>query len=107
MGARDHHHFCTPNNAGEVASIAYSDGTTPCATFTYDRRGLPATIADASGSRTLTHTAEGQPDDEQYTAGMFAGLTVARGFDALHRRDSLSVTALGGCAHHPPAVLPR
>jgi RHS repeat-associated protein len=84
-----------PNNAGEVASITYSDGTTPGATFNYDRRGLPATIADASGSRTLTHTAEGQPDDESYTAGLFAGLTVERGYDALRRRNALAVPTLG------------
>ncbi len=84
-----------PNNAGEVASIAYSDGLTPGASFSYDRRGLPATIADASGSHTLSHTADGQSDDESYTAGIFAGLTVDRGYDALRRRNALAVPALG------------
>jgi YD repeat-containing protein len=63
----------TPNNAGEVAGVSYSDGTTPGVTFGYDRRGLPATLADASGARTLTYTAEGQPDEESYTAGLWRG----------------------------------
>jgi RHS repeat-associated protein len=85
----------TPNNAGEVAGVSYSDGTTPGVTLGYDRRGLPATIADASGVRTLTYTAEGQPDEESYTAGLLAGLTVDRGYDALHRRNALAVPALG------------
>lgn len=86
------------SNAGEIASIVYSDGSTPSVGYSYDRRGLRTGVTDASGTRNLTYTSDGQPVDDQYIGGMFAGITVHRGYDALNRRISLSVPAVNALA---------
>ncbi len=77
---------------GDLHTVDYNDSTTDI-TFTYDRQGRQATIADASGSRGLTYE-NGQLKNETYTAGDLAGHSVERTFDSLSRFSNLSVPSV-------------
>jgi YD repeat-containing protein len=44
---------------GSLTNIVYSDGT-PGVTLTYNRRGSPASVTDASGHRTLAYADDGR-----------------------------------------------
>jgi RHS repeat-associated protein len=58
---------------GELTSINYSDAT-PDVTFTYDRLGRPATVADIAGTRTFGYSATTlQPVTETFGATYFGG----------------------------------
>ncbi len=81
----------TFNNAGDLATIDYSD-TTPDVGFVYDRLGRRTTTTDAAG--TLVTTYEGltaATDDETYAAAspLLPGLAITRTRDTLLRPASL------------------
>ena len=63
------------DNAGDLNSITYSDGT-PGVTYSRNILGQVYQIDDAAGSRTIVYNADGQPETESYTSGTFAGLTL-------------------------------
>lgn len=74
--------------AGQVSNIAYSGestGTTPTVTYLYDRAGRRTTIIDAAGTRSISYTPDGRPDDEGVTGGILGGLALTHGFDSLGR----------------------
>lgn len=76
------------NPAGGVSNIAYSGestGPTPPVTYLYDRAGRRTTVVDAAGTRSISHTADGRPDDEGVSGGILGGLSLTRGFDSLGR----------------------
>lgn len=87
----------TYNNAGELWTITYNDATTatptPTVTLTYDRRGRPATTADAAGLLTRAYE-YGRLDDEIYSgSGLLAGQSLLRTQDDLQRLQTLAVGA--------------
>ncbi|AHF92643.1 type IV secretion protein Rhs [Opitutaceae bacterium TAV5] len=80
-------------DAGDLASVAYSDST-PAVTHTYDRSGRLHTTTDAAGLLTRTYTS-GQLTGEVYTGtGLLSGKSVTRTFDSLQRPDSLSASSI-------------
>ena len=83
------YHLSGTDFSGDLHTVDYNDSTTDI-TFTYDRQGRQATIADASGSRGLTYE-NGQLKNETYTAGDLTGHSVERTFDSLSRFSNLSL----------------
>ncbi len=80
------------DNAGQLQSMVYSDGTTPAASYSYDRLGRLATAAGGGSGRALTY--QGNTNlmtSETATAGPTAGISVSTGYDSLLRRTSLQV----------------
>ena len=82
----------TNNTAGDLFTVTYSDGTLPL-TYTYDRRGRLATVAQgAANLTTLTNNDAGELLSEAYSGGgILSGLIVASGYDTLLRRTQLSL----------------
>jgi RHS repeat-associated protein len=71
---------------GELKQVAYSDGT-PTMTYTYTRWGAPATISDASGSRTFGYRVSGTTDDlklstETLDSSFYNGRILTTNYDA-------------------------
>ena len=75
-------------NSGEMTGVSYSDGT-QAVTLTYDRGGRQATVTDAAGTHTLTHSAAGQLLSDQISGGLLDQVSVTVGYDTLLRRNSL------------------
>jgi RHS repeat-associated protein len=86
------------DSAGTLISVDYSDAT-PDVVYTLDRLGRQAKIVDGSGTRVLVYTDEGQLDVETYTAGLLNGLGIDHEYDALNRRDMLSIRNGGTSIH--------
>ncbi len=76
------------NLAGDLETVDYSD-TTPDVVYTYDRMGLPATVAHGTNSVSMTWSLSGRALLETNTAGVLAGLTVVRTEDSLGRLTSM------------------
>jgi RHS repeat-associated protein len=72
------------NAAGDLAFTAYSDST-PGVAMTYTRWGALATIADATGTKTITYNAQLKPDQEIFPASFFGGRILTRQYDSLNR----------------------
>ena len=68
------------NEAGDLESVAYSDGT-PGLTNQYNRVGQLVGVSDASGSRVIHHSTAGQITGEIYTNGLMAGLAIGRQYN--------------------------
>jgi YD repeat-containing protein len=81
----------THDLAGNLTTVTYSDATPPV-TITSDRAGRPAIIADAAGTRSLTHSTAGQLEGEVYTGGLLSDLSFSRGHDAQSRLGALTWT---------------
>jgi RHS repeat-associated protein len=79
------------NNAGDLYTVTYNDGTTPGVTYTYDRRGRQKTVVCNGITTTLTFNDANQQLTESYTGGTLGGLTVSSGYDTLLRCTSLSL----------------
>ena len=79
------------NNAGDLASINYSD-TTPDIAYTHDRLGRQSTITLGTNTTTKTYTDSGSLVTESYTGGPLNGITVTNTFDPLSRRSRLETT---------------
>ncbi len=56
------------NNAGQMRTTTYSDGT-PNVAMTYDAQGRVSTLTDGTGTRTFSYDAAGRQLGEQYTGG--------------------------------------
>ncbi len=82
------------NPAGDLEAIDYSDNTTDVA-FVHDRLGRVQSVTDDSGERVYAYHPTGQIASERYVSGAFAGRTIERTYDPLHRVDTLRVPALG------------
>ncbi|MBI2927421.1 MAG: RHS repeat-associated core domain-containing protein [Verrucomicrobia bacterium] len=79
------------NNAGDLYTVTYNDGTTPGVTYTYDRRGRQKTVVCNGITTTLTFNDANQPLTESYAGGTLGGLTVTSGYDTFLRRTTLSL----------------
>jgi RHS repeat-associated protein len=75
------------DNAGDLETIDYSDGT-PDVTYGRNRLGQIASITDGAGNRTLTTSEDGRPLTESYTSGTFIGVSTTYGYDSLKRRSA-------------------
>ncbi len=82
------------NNAGQVTSITYSDGT-PGITAIYDRSGRQKSVAHNAITNTFTFTSSRQVATESYSGGFLAGITVSNAYDSLHRRSTNAVLLNG------------
>lgn len=86
------------NDAGDLASVTYSDST-PSVANTYDRLGRLHTIADAAGVLTRDY-ASGRLTGEAYTGtGLLSGESITRTLDSLHRLSGLSATSVPSVAY--------
>ncbi|TVR45729.1 MAG: hypothetical protein EA425_17795, partial [Puniceicoccaceae bacterium] len=90
------------NDAGELWTVTYSDGT-PTVTHTYDRLGRPKTTDDAAGLLTRAYAGPWsmQVEEEVYGgSGVLAGVEITREFDAAHRLRLLETDAGHQSEHH-------
>jgi RHS repeat-associated protein len=81
------------NNAGDLASISYSD-TTPGTTNSYDRRGRRTQAVRNGITTAITFNDAAQPLTETYTGGTLDGLAMSWAYDSSLRLQS--VTAKNG-----------
>ncbi len=91
------------NAAGDVAGISYSNGD-PAVAATFDRLGRRVTRSDAAGVCQYTYIGlTASVATESYSAGLLAGIGVARRYDAQLRPAEVSATS-GGAASIVDAV---
>jgi RHS repeat-associated protein len=81
------------NNAGDLASISYSD-TTPGTTYSHDRRGRRSQAVRNGITTAITLNDAAQPLTETYTGGTLDGLAMSWAYDSSLRLQS--VTAKNG-----------
>ncbi len=79
------------NDAGQLDSIAYSDPT-PGVTYGYNRLGQLDLVTRDGAMRTLNYNVFGQLKDESIAGGLLNGASIDPGYDALRRRDALTVS---------------
>jgi RHS repeat-associated protein len=80
------------DNAGELWTITYNDGTTPGVTYGYDRRGRQTSVIVSGGmTTTRTYNDAGNLLSESYSGGPLNGFSVTNGYDTLLRRTNLTV----------------
>jgi RHS repeat-associated protein len=78
------------NNAGDLASISYSDST-PGVSISYDRLGRKTSIVDGSVTTSRSYNNVGQLASESYSGGPLTGLMVSNTYDSLLRRAGAAV----------------
>jgi len=79
------------NNAGALARIVYSDGTTPNLTNTFDRLGRAATTVCNGMTTTFAYNDANELLSESYSGGILNGLAVTNAYDAYLRRTALGL----------------
>lgn len=78
-------------NAGDQASINYSDST-PDVTLTYNRLGHLKTASDGTLTDTLSTNVYGQLQTESWTGALHDGVALTRSFDSLRRQNGMTAT---------------
>jgi RHS repeat-associated protein len=78
------------NNAGDLYTVSYSDGT-PITTFSYDRRGRRLTAARNSITTSFTFNEADLPLTETYGGGTLAGLSVNYGYNTYLQNTSAQI----------------
>jgi len=68
------------NDIGDLIEIDYSDGTPSVVYADRDRRGLPRTVTDSTGTRTLSYDVFARVLNDGWTDGVFNGLSVSNHF---------------------------
>ena len=81
------------NAQGDVAGIAYNDGTASMS-FAYDALGRQRTVTQGTTATTLTWDDDGHLLGEQYSGGPLSGLCVTNLYDALGRRTAVGLPTL-------------
>jgi RHS repeat-associated protein len=86
------------NNAGQLASVGYSDAITPPITIDYDRLDRPQTITQTLSGQVVSTTALAYNEaggllSEANTSGLLGGLSVTNGFDSLWRRTAVALNS--------------
>jgi YD repeat-containing protein len=79
------------NNAGALARIVYSDGTTPNVTNTFDRLGRAATTICNGMTTTHAYNDASELLSETFSGGTLNGLTVTNAYDAYLRRTAVGL----------------
>jgi RHS repeat-associated protein len=80
------------DNGGSLATVVYSDGTTPNVTNTFDRLGRQATIACGGMTNTLSYNTANQLLSESFSGGTLAGLAVTNAYDSFLRRTAVALS---------------
>jgi len=89
------------NNAGDLETVAYDDGTTANLTYGHDRQGRRSSVTQGGNTAALAYNDSSQLLSEANSAGTLAGLSVTNGYDGYLRRASLSARNAGtALAHH-------
>lgn len=78
------------NNAGEMSSVSYNDGTTPTVTLSRNRRGQVTQTVRNGITTTAIFNEAGMLLSENYSGGTLSGLAVTNVFDSLLRRTQVS-----------------
>ncbi len=105
-------------SAGELSSLAYSDGRTPAVAYEYDRLGRQVKIIQGGTTTTRAYYKATQILSESYAGGPLYGLSLNYTYDTLSRRVTFqacqmpheAVTALGNPGPSPlrtPSGLPH
>jgi RHS repeat-associated protein len=81
------------NNAGDLATVVYSDGKTPNRTNSYDRLGRLNSVKCNGITNTLAYNLANELLSESYSNGILNGLSVTNGYDANLRRTSLALNS--------------
>jgi RHS repeat-associated protein len=80
------------DNGGSLATVVYSDGTTPNVTNTFDRLGRQSTIACGGMTNTMAYNTANQLLSETFTGGTLAGLAVTNAYDSYLRRIAVALS---------------
>jgi RHS repeat-associated protein len=80
------------DNGGSLATVVYSDGTTPNVTNTFDRLGRQSTIACGGMTNTMVYNSANQLLSETFTGGTLAGLAVTNAYDNYLRRSAVALS---------------
>jgi RHS repeat-associated protein len=80
------------DNGGSLATVVYSDGTTPNVTNTFDRLGRQATIACNGMTNTLSYNTANQLLSESFSGGTLAGLAVTNAYDSYLRKVAVALS---------------
>jgi YD repeat-containing protein len=84
------------DQAGQLNSITYNDGTTPSVATVYDRRGRLVQVTDV-GTRNLSYNAAGEVLNDNYAvSGLGFNSQLQYDYDGLLRRTNLNNVSLGG-----------
>jgi RHS repeat-associated protein len=78
------------NNAGQLASVNYSDDT-PDVAMKFDRRGRIIEVVDGVGTRTLVYANDNSLLTEDFAAGPLDEISQHSGYDAFGRRTSFEL----------------
>ena len=76
------------DTAGDLKTVAYSDGVTASVTNTYDRPGRLTTIQQGSHTISRAYDDAGNLLTESYSGGPLHGLSVVNSYDSLLRRET-------------------
>lgn len=83
------------NDAGDLETVTYSDGT-PSVIRKYDEFGRLQFVDDAAGKRELSYASRFELGTETMIGtSPWAGLTLSRGYDPLRRLNSITATRNG------------
>jgi len=78
-------------DAGELARLVYSDGTTPNVTNTFDRLGRAATTTCNGMTTTFAYNDANDLLSETFSGGTLNGLAVTNAYDAYLRRTAVGI----------------
>jgi hypothetical protein len=82
------------NSAGQVQSVAYSDGLTPNVVMTYRRSGEVHTVTHAGSTYTYDYGLPGEMEQTSITGGVLDGVVIDPAYDALHPPSALQPRGL-------------
>ena len=80
------------DNGGSLAAVVYSDGTTPNATYSFDRLGRQSTITCNGMTDTLAYNTADELLNESFSGGTLNGLALTNGYDAFLRRTAVGLS---------------
>jgi len=89
------------NDYPELVQVDYTNApqATPSISYTYDRAGRQATIAQNPTTTTLTYNLAGEPVQESYSGGPLNGLSVTNGYDHWMRRTNVVLRSASASLH--------
>jgi RHS repeat-associated protein len=86
------------NNAGDLSTVDYDDGSTPAVGYGFDRLGRQTSITNGAGICTLAYSDANELLSESYSNGPLDGLSVTNAYDSLLRRTAV------GLSTHPDTL---
>jgi len=83
------------NNAGDLSTATYSDGTTPNLSYGYDRRGRQTAVTNGTMVATRYYNDLNQLTGEANSGSVLSGLILTNNYDSFYRRSQVA-TKNGG-----------